>query len=51
MCSSDLKHSIREEDNLLGKREVDISDSESENKAQIDTSKLEFSNNNKFFKL
>ena len=43
------KHSIREEDDLLGEREINISDSESENKAQIDTSELEFSDDSEFF--
>jgi hypothetical protein len=43
------KHGVREEDNLLGEREVDISDSESENKAQIDASELELGDDGEFF--
>ena len=43
------KYSIREEDNLLGEREINISDSKSENEAQIDASELEFSNDSEFF--
>ena len=45
------KYSIREEDNLLGEREINISDSKSENEAQINASKLEFNNDSKFFEL
>ena len=45
------RESIEGSSDLLGEREVDISDSDSENEAQIDTGGVEFGDDGEFFEL